>query len=77
MPLGLALLGAEFTGERRGWAVGIYSAITGLSMILGPVLGGVITEGLAWRWVFWLNVPIGIVRTAGCFIGRRSPGLHR
>jgi EmrB/QacA subfamily drug resistance transporter len=60
MPLGLALLGAEFTGERRGWAVGIYSAITGLSMILGPVLGGVITQGLAWRWVFWLNVPIGV-----------------
>jgi EmrB/QacA subfamily drug resistance transporter len=60
MPLGLALLGAEFTGKRRGWAVGIYSAVTGLSMILGPVLGGVITQGLAWRWVFWLNVPIGV-----------------
>jgi EmrB/QacA subfamily drug resistance transporter len=60
MPLGLALLGAEFTGERRSRAVGIYSAVTGLSMILGPVLGGAITQGLDWRWVFWLNVPVGI-----------------
>jgi EmrB/QacA subfamily drug resistance transporter len=60
MPVGLALLGVEFTGERRAWAVGIYSAVTGLSMILGPVLGGTITQGLDWRWVFWLNVPVGI-----------------
>jgi EmrB/QacA subfamily drug resistance transporter len=61
MPLALALLNAAFPPERRGWALGIYGSVTGLAVLLGPVLGGVITEGLAWQWIFWLNVPVGLV----------------
>jgi EmrB/QacA subfamily drug resistance transporter len=61
MPLGLALLSAAFPPERRGAAIGIFSAITGLSVASGPLVGGAVVEGLAWQWVFWLNVPIGLV----------------
>src|SRR5215208_3168873 len=61
MPLGLALLSAAFPADRRGAAIGIFSAITGLAVASGPFVGGVVVDGLAWEWVFWLNVPIGIV----------------
>jgi EmrB/QacA subfamily drug resistance transporter len=60
MPAALALLNAAFPPERRGWAIGVYGSISGLGVLLGPVLGGAVTQGLAWPWVFWLNVPIGL-----------------
>jgi MFS family permease len=59
-PLSLALLSAAFPPERRGWALGLYGGITGLAVLGGPVIGGAVTQGLAWQWVFWLNVPIGL-----------------
>jgi EmrB/QacA subfamily drug resistance transporter len=61
MPLGLALLSAAFPPERRGTAIGIFSAITGLAVASGPFVGGAVVQGLAWEWIFWLNVPIGLV----------------
>jgi EmrB/QacA subfamily drug resistance transporter len=61
MPLGLALLSAAFPPERRGAAIGIFSAITGLAVASGPLVGGAIVAGLAWQWIFWLNVPIGLI----------------
>ena len=61
MPIALSLLNAAFPPERRGWATGIFGSVTGSAAILGPVVGGTITQGLAWQWIFWLNVPIGIV----------------
>src|SRR5216117_4469490 len=61
LPLGLALLSAAFPAERRGAAIGIFSAITGLAVASGPLVGGAIVEGLAWQWIFWLNVPIGLL----------------
>src|SRR4051794_11935850 len=60
LPLGLALLSAAFPPERRGAAIGIFSAITGLAVASGPLVGGAVVEGLAWQWVFWINVPIGL-----------------
>ena len=59
MPLAMGLLGAAFPPERRGWAIGIFSGLTGLAVLGGPMLGGAVTEGLAWQWIFWLNVPVG------------------
>jgi EmrB/QacA subfamily drug resistance transporter len=59
-PLSLSLLGAAFGPQRRAWALGIYSGITGLAVLGGPVVGGAVTQGLAWQWVFWINVPIGL-----------------
>src|SRR5215213_7157741 len=61
MPLGLALLSAAFPPAKRGAAIGIFSAITGLAVASGPLVGGAIVEGLSWQWIFWVNVPIGLL----------------
>jgi EmrB/QacA subfamily drug resistance transporter len=61
MPLGLALLSEAFPPERRGAAIGIFSAITGLAVASGPLVGGAIVQGISWEWIFWVNVPIGLV----------------
>jgi MFS family permease len=58
MPMALALLNGAFPPARRGWAIEIYGSVTGLAVLLGPVLGGAVTQGLGWQWIFWLNVPI-------------------
>jgi EmrB/QacA subfamily drug resistance transporter len=61
MPLALALLNAAFPPRRRGWAIGVYGGVTGFAALLGPILGGAVTQGLGWQWIFWLNVPIALV----------------
>src|SRR3954467_8413323 len=61
MPIGLALLTTAFPPEKRGAAIGLFSAVTGVAVASGPFIGGAVVQGLAWEWVFWLNVPIGIV----------------
>ena len=60
LTLGLALLSAAFPPERRGAAIGMFSAVTGLSVASGPLVGGAVVEGIDWEWIFWLNVPIGL-----------------
>ena len=59
-PLSLSLVSAAFPPARRGWAMGVYGGITGIAVLSGAVVGGAVTQGLAWQWVFWINVPIGI-----------------
>jgi EmrB/QacA subfamily drug resistance transporter len=61
MPLAMALLSAAFPREERGKALGIFSAVTGLALIAGPVAGGAIADGLAWQWIFWINLPMGAI----------------
>jgi EmrB/QacA subfamily drug resistance transporter len=61
LPLGLALLSSAFPPEKRGAAIGIFSAVTGLAVASGPLVGGAIVNGMAWQWIFWLNVPIGLI----------------
>jgi len=61
MPLGLALLSAAFPPEKRGAAIGIFSAITGVAVASGPLVGGAVVEGISWEWIFWVNVPIGLI----------------
>src|SRR3954469_13211164 len=61
MPLGLALLTTAFAPERRGAAMGIASAISGVAVALGPLVGGAVVQGLDWEWIFWINVPIGLL----------------
>jgi EmrB/QacA subfamily drug resistance transporter len=61
MPLAMALLSAAYPPQERGKALGIFSGLTGLALIAGPVLGGVVAEGIAWQWIFWINIPIGLV----------------
>jgi EmrB/QacA subfamily drug resistance transporter len=59
-PVALTMLGAAFPPERRGQALGLFGGITGLAVVAGPIVGGAVTESLAWQWIFWLNVPIGL-----------------
>ena len=61
MTLALALVSAAFPPERRGSALGIFFAVTGLAVASGPLVGGAVAEGLAWQWIFWLNVPFGLL----------------
>ncbi|WP_433380802.1 MFS transporter [Actinoplanes sp. CA-142083] len=61
MPVALGLLNGAFPPERRGWATGVYGSVTGLAAIAGPVLGGLVTQHLAWQWIFWLNVPLTVI----------------
>jgi EmrB/QacA subfamily drug resistance transporter len=60
MPLSLTLISEAFPLEKRGMAIGLWGGIAGLAVAAGPVLGGAVIEGLDWRWIFWLNVPIGL-----------------
>ena len=60
----LALLGHSFQGQDRGVAFGVWGAITGVAVSLGPILGGVITTGISWRAIFLVNVPIGLAAVA-------------
>lgn len=61
MPLGLTLLTSAFPAEKRGAVVGIWGGVAGLGVASGPLVGGVVTQGLDWHWVFWVNVPIGLI----------------
>ncbi len=77
MPIALAMLGTAYPGARRARALGLFTSVTALAVVGGPVIGGLIAQELAWQWIFWLNVPIGLVvvplllaRTAE----RRGPG---
>jgi EmrB/QacA subfamily drug resistance transporter len=61
MPLTLTLLSAAVSPEKRGLALGAWGGIGGLAIAFGPLVGGAVVEGIAWQWIFWLNVPIGIL----------------
>ena len=61
LPLTLTILSAAVPKAKRGLALGIWSGISGLAVALGPLVGGAIVQGLSWHWIFWLNVPIGVV----------------
>jgi EmrB/QacA subfamily drug resistance transporter len=60
LPLSLTILTAAFPVQRRGAIVGIYGGLAGLAVAIGPLVGGAVTEGLDWHWIFWINVPIGV-----------------
>jgi EmrB/QacA subfamily drug resistance transporter len=61
MPLSLTLLAASVPPQKRSVAIGIWSAISGLGVAVGPLVGGAVVDGLAWQWIFWLNVPVGLI----------------
>ena len=61
MPLTLTILSAAVPPERRGLALGAWGGVGGLAIAFGPVVGGAVVEGLTWQWIFWLNVPVGLL----------------
>ena len=60
-PLSLTILSAAVSPERRAVALGAWGGIAGLAIAIGPLVGGAIAEGLDWQWIFWVNVPIGLI----------------
>jgi len=60
MPVSLTILTTAFPAERRGAIVGIWGGIGGLAVAAGPLVGGAITQGVSWHWIFWVNAPIGV-----------------
>ena len=60
MPLTLTILSTAFPAERRGVALGMWGAVGGIAVASGPLVGGLVIEGISWQWIFWLNVPVGI-----------------
>jgi EmrB/QacA subfamily drug resistance transporter len=61
LPVALAILSVAYPPDTRGKALGIFGGIMGLAVLAGPVIGGTIAEGIHWTWIFWINVPIGLV----------------
>ena len=61
LPLTLTILSDAFPKEKRGLALGAWSGIAGLAVASGPLVGGAVVDGISWQWIFWLNVPIGIL----------------
>ncbi|HEX5250665.1 MAG TPA: DHA2 family efflux MFS transporter permease subunit [Gaiellales bacterium] len=68
LPLSLTILTTAFPAEKRGMIIGVYGGLAGLAVALGPIVGGAITEGIDWHWIFWINVPIGL---AAAVLGTR------
>src|SRR5205807_1455561 len=61
MPATLSIISATFAARERGTAIGIWAGVSAMALAIGPLLGGVITEHISWNWIFYVNVPIGIL----------------
>jgi EmrB/QacA subfamily drug resistance transporter len=71
-PLTLTLLSAAVPRDKRGLALGAWGGIGGLAVAIGPLVGGAIVQGISWQWIFWINVPIGLVLAPLAFLRLRE-----
>ena len=76
MPLAIAQLGAAFPPQERGRAMGVSAGIIGLATAGGPFVGGVVAQGLAWQWLFWVNVPVGVLVITGVLLKMSETHQH-
>jgi EmrB/QacA subfamily drug resistance transporter len=75
VPLGMTIIGDIFTLEERARMQAYFSGVWGLSSVIGPVVGGFITDQISWRWVFFINLPVGIIAAAIIGIALKEPKL--
>jgi EmrB/QacA subfamily drug resistance transporter len=73
-PQTMAVITRTFPAERRGQALSLWGAVAGIATLVGPILGGVLVDGLGWEWIFFINVPVGVVAFALCW--RLVPALE-
>jgi EmrB/QacA subfamily drug resistance transporter len=73
-PISLAIIGDLFTPAERGRYTGLFGAVFGVSSIIGPLVGGWLTDNVSWHWIFYVNIPIGLVTLY--IIGRYLPSVH-
>src|ERR671927_727554 len=73
VPLGMTIIGDVYTLEERARMQAVFSGVWGLSSVVGPVVGGFITDQLSWRWVFYINVPFGILAAVIMQLSLKEP----
>jgi EmrB/QacA subfamily drug resistance transporter len=67
-PATLSIIAATFPPRERGMAIGIWAGVSALALAIGPLVGGLLTEHLSWHWIFFVNVPVGVVAIAASFL---------
>jgi EmrB/QacA subfamily drug resistance transporter len=67
-PATLSIIAATFPARERGMAIGIWAGVSALALAIGPLVGGLLTEHLSWHWIFFVNVPVGIVGVAASYL---------
>lgn len=77
VPLGMTIIGDIFTIEERTRMQALFSGVWGLSSIIGPIVGGFITDQISWRWVFWINLPVGVIAALIIGLALKEPKLDR
>lgn len=77
VPLGMTIIGDTFTVEERTRMQALFSGVWGLSSIIGPIVGGFITDQISWRWVFWVNLPVGVAAALIIGFALKEPKIDR
>src|SRR5512134_991653 len=67
-PATLSIIAATFPPKQRGTAIGIWAGVSALALAIGPLVGGLLTEHLSWHWIFFINVPVGVVAIAASYL---------
>jgi EmrB/QacA subfamily drug resistance transporter len=67
-PATLSIIAATFPPRQRGTAIGIWAGVSALALAIGPLVGGLLTEHLSWHWIFFINIPVGVVAVAASFL---------
>src|ERR671916_429764 len=76
IPLGMTIIGDIYTLEERARMQALFSGVWGLSSVIGPVVGGFITDQLSWRWVFYINLPVGLAAALIIGLALKEPKRH-
>jgi MFS family permease len=79
MPVAMATIGDPFTPRERGRYMGLFGAVFGISFLVGPFVGGWLTDNISWHWVFYVNVPVGLTALAALatLLPNRRPEASR
>jgi EmrB/QacA subfamily drug resistance transporter len=72
VPSSVALVSQTVSPSERGRAIGIWTSVTGVGLAIGPVVGGLLTSALSWRWIFFVNIPIVVIAFSLCFVSVRD-----
>jgi len=67
-PATLSIIAATFAPKERGMAIGIWAGVSALALAIGPLVGGLLTEHLSWHWIFFVNIPVGVIAIAVSFL---------
>ncbi|MGQ0814181.1 MAG: MDR family MFS transporter [Gemmatimonadota bacterium] len=77
MPISVTLIGDIYTLEERGRMQGLFSATWGIASLIGPILGGIVTDTISWRWVFYFSIPFGVISAVMLRLFLREPEIRR